>query len=713
MGAEVALRRSLESPQGQLSEMQPLPTIDTLREPVSATYHGQDVTEDYRWLEERSDRTREWTAAQDARARAYLDSLPGRESIRARCEAILKAEATMYSEPTRGGGTYFALKTQPPLQQPLLVALSSLEDRASQQVLLDPNRLDESGATTIDWYVPSPDGALVAVSLSSHGTEDGTVHVYDTSTGEVTDVAIPRVNSGTAAGSLAWRHDAQGFWYTRHPAPGTVPDGELGFNQEVWFHRLGERPDEDRRELAGVFADNRITESFLASSADGRWVIDRAQRGDGGEWQTFLRSQDDDSEWRLVADVADGCIRAAFGAGALFLLSVKEAPHGRVLRLDVAAGGTADEAIVVVPEGEVTIEDIAATDTTLWVVDIDGGLSGMRAFDHDGLPLPDITLPEVCSVNPMVQLGADEVIWAVETFVSPRQWWVRADADQQSRRTALDTATPVDFAGIEVERVFATSKDGTRVPIDLLARAGVRTDGAAPTILYGYGGYAWSMRPSFEPWRLPWLEQGGIFAVASIRGGGEYGQEWHHGGRLAHKQNCFDDFVACAEHLVATGVTGHESLGLMGMSNGGLLVGAVLTQRPEIAAAVVCAVPVLDALRSELTPNGAFNVTEYGSVQDPEMFRVLRAYSPYHNVDDGVPYPAVLFTAGEFDPRVDAYHAKKMTARLQAATSSDQPVLLRMESGGHGIGQSLDQMVGLVTDYFSFFFDRLSVRMQQ
>ncbi len=713
MGAEVALRRSLESPQGQLSEMQPLPTIDTLREPVSATYHGQDVTEDYRWLEERSDRTREWTAAQDARARAYLDSLPVRESIRARCEAILKAEATMYSEPTRGGGTYFALKTQPPLQQPLLVALSSLEDRASQQVLLDPNRLDESGATTIDWYVPSPDGALVAVSLSSHGTEDGTVHVYDTSTGEVTDVAIPRVNSGTAAGSLAWRHDAQGFWYTRHPAPGTVPDGELGFNQEVWFHRLGERPDEDRRELAGVFADNRITESFLASSADGRWVIDRAQRGDGGEWQTFLRSQDDDSEWRLVADVADGCIRAAFGAGALFLLSVKEAPHGRVLRLDVAAGGTADEAIVVVPEGEVTIEDIAATDTTLWVVDIDGGLSGMRAFDRDGLPLPDITLPEVCSVNPMVQLGADEVIWAVETFVSPRQWWVRADADQQSRRTALDTATPVDFAGIEVERVFATSKDGTRVPIDLLARAGVRTDGAAPTILYGYGGYAWSMRPSFEPWRLPWLEQGGIFAVASIRGGGEYGQEWHHGGRLAHKQNCFDDFVACAEHLVATGVTGHESLGLMGMSNGGLLVGAVLTQRPEIAAAVVCAVPVLDALRSELTPNGAFNVTEYGSVQDPEMFRVLRAYSPYHNVDDGVPYPAVLFTAGEFDPRVDAYHAKKMTARLQAATSSDQPVLLRMESGGHGIGQSLDQMVGLVTDYFSFFFDRLSVRMQQ
>jgi prolyl oligopeptidase len=693
--------------------MQPLPTIDTPREPVTTTYHGQEVTEDYRWLEEDSQRTKEWTAAQNARARAYLDSLPLRESIRERCEAILKAKSTMYAKPTRGGATYFALRTQPPRQQPLLVALSSLDDRAGERALVDPNALDESGATTIDWYVASPDGALVAVSLSSHGTEDGTLHVYDTDTGELADVAIPRVNSGTAGGSLAWRHDAEGFWYTRHPAPGAVPDEDLGFYQEVWFHRLGDDPAEDSRELAGIFADNRITENFLASSADGRWVMTRAQNGDGGEWQIFLCSQDDDSDWRLVADSAHGCIRAAFGGGGLFLLSVKDAPHGKVLRLDPAGGGTAADAVIVVPEGQVTIENIAATDTLLWIVEIAGGPSGIRSFDHEGHLQPEITLPELCSVNPLVQLGADEVIWAVETFVSPRQWWVRADADQRARRTALDTVTPVDFTGIEVERVIATSKDGTRVPINLIARAGVPRDGSAPTVLYGYGGYAISMRPFFQPSRLPWLEQGGVFAVANIRGGGEYGQEWHHAGRLGTKQNCFDDFIACADHLVATRVTDRERLGLMGGSNGGLLVGAVLTQRPDIAAAVVCAVPVLDALRSELTPNGAFNVTEFGSVLDPEMFEVLRAYSPYHNIHDGVPYPAVLFTAGEFDPRVNAYHAKKMTARLQATTSSDQPVLLRMEPGGHGAGASLDQMVGLVTDYFTFFSDRLSARYEQ
>jgi prolyl oligopeptidase len=228
-------------------------------------------------------------------------------------------------------------------------------------------------------------------------------------------------------------------------------------------------------------------------------------------------------------------------------------------------------------------------------------------------------------------------------------------------------------------------------------------------VLYGYGGFAISLKPSFDPSRLLWLEQGGVYAVANIRGGGEYGREWHSAGRLATKQNCFADFAACAAHLVENGVTSRERLGIMGGSNGGLLMGAVLTQQPAAAAAVVCAVPVLDMLRSELTPNGAFVVTEFGSVHDPEMFKVLSAYSPYHNVADGTAYPPVLFTAGEFDPRVAAHHAKKMTARLQAATASDQPILLRMESGGHGVGQSLDQLVGQVTDYYTFFFDRLQV----
>jgi prolyl oligopeptidase len=683
-----------------------LPAIDAPREPVTDTYHGVVVADDYQWLEDRdSTATRAWTGAQDARTRAYLEGLPLRGAIRHRFEEILKVESTSYDELSLGGSTYFALKTQPPLQQPFLVALDGLGDTAGERVLVDPNALDASGAITIDWFSPSPDGSRVAVSLSQHGTEDGTVYVYDVATAETVDGPLPHVNSGTAGGSLAWRADSGAFWCTWHAAPGTVPDADLGFYQEVWFHALG--TDGGRRELAGRFAEDRIAENVLHASPDGRWVMDLVQKGDGGEWQLFVRRQEGDGSWRMIADLGDECVRAVFGGGWLFVLSLRGAPRGQVLRLELDDEATVADATVVVPPGDLAIEEIAATGARLWVVDVDGGPSRIRAFDHDGNALPEVPLPAVSSVGRPLALGCGAVAWAVETFVSPRSWWVHADEDAEPRRTALDTVTPIDFAGIEVERVFAASKDGTRIPINLIYRAGTPKDGSAPAVLYAYGGFAISLKPSFEPSRLLWLEQGGVYAIANIRGGGEYGREWHHAGRLAAKQNCFDDFAACADHLVQTRVTSRKRLAIMGASNGGLLMGAVLTQRPDIAAAVVSAVPVLDMLRSELTPNGAFVVEELGSVRDPELFPALYAYSPYHNVVDGRAYPPVLFTAGEFDPRVDAYHARKMVARLQAATSSEQPILLRMESGGHGVGQSLDQAVALVTDYYTFLFDRM------
>ena len=557
-----------------------LPTIDTPREPVTDSYHGVAVIDEYQWLEdERSEATREWTAAQDARTRTFLEALPYRDAIRRRFEEILKVESTSYAGLSLGGSTYFALKTQPPLQQPVLVALDGLDDTAGERVLVDPNALDASGVTTIDWYSPSPDGSRVAVSLSEHGTEDGTVYVYDVATGETVEGPLPHVNSGTAGGSLAWRADSGGFWCTWHAAPGSVPDADLGFYQEVWFHALG--TDESHRELAGVFADDRIAENFLSASPDGRWVMNLVQKGDGGEWQVFVRRQEAGAGWRMVADLADECIRAVFGGRSLFLLSMRGAPRGQVLRLELGDTATVADATVVVPHADLPIEEIVATDGRLWVVGIDGGPSAIRAFDHGGNALPEVALPAICSIDRPLTLGADAVAWAVETFVSPRSWWVHADDDAGPRRTGLDTVTPIDFAGIEVERVFATSKDGTRVPINLLYRAGTPKDGSAPAVLYGYGGFAISLKPSFEPSRLLWLEQGGVYAVANIRGGGEYGREWHHAGRLATKQNCFDDFAACADHLVETGVTSRERLAIIGGSNGGLLMGAVAHAAPR------------------------------------------------------------------------------------------------------------------------------------
>jgi prolyl oligopeptidase len=284
---------------------------------------------------------------------------------------------------------------------------------------------------------------------------------------------------------------------------------------------------------------------------------------------------------------------------------------------------------------------------------------------------------------------------------------VAADGEAP-RPTALRTTTPVDLSGYKVTREFATSKDGTRIPLNVISGPGTPRDGTASALLTAYGGYGISMVPRFDPEVLLWLEQGGVYVVANIRGGSEFGEEWHQAGRLTTKQNCFDDFIACADHLCTSRITSREQLAITGRSNGGLLMGAVLTQRPDIARAVIAGVPVMDAVRSETSSNGQFNTAEFGTVEDPELFTVLLAYSPYHNVVDGTPYPAVLLTAGENDVRVEAWHAKKMTARLQQATSSDQPVLLRLEPKGHFAG-SLDQSVDEITDLHAFLFDQLGL----
>jgi prolyl oligopeptidase len=682
--------------------MTKFPTVETPRVSVTATFHGVDVAEEYRWLEDASaEDTVSWTTAQQHLAGTYFDAVPWRDTLRARVDELLRAERTTYRRLVSGGGsTFFALKEQTPRQQPFLVALGDLDDIATERVVVDPDAIDPSGETTIDWFVPSPDGRRVAVSLSEHGTEDGLLHVFDVESGRLVDEPIAHVN--LMGGSLAWRHDGSGFWYTRCADP-------AGFRQQVWSREIGRAS--DRVDLASGFADERIAEHFLSAGPDGRWVMDRVQKGDGGDWQVFLRGQDPGGEWWRVADISDKCRYAVLGTDALYLLSRREAPHGKVLRLPVTAGATVSDADEIVPAGDLVIEDLAVTRGTVWVVDMDGGPQQVRAFDVEGGPLPPVEIPPVSAVSSyfarLCLVGEDRVAWSCESFTEPAAWWVAADGEAP-RPTALGTTSPVDLSGYEVTREFASSRDGTRVPLNIIAAPGTPRDGTSPTLLVAYGGYGISMVPSFDPESLLWLEQGGILVIANIRGGGEYGEEWHHSGRLTTKQNCFDDFIACADHLHNTGITRRDRLAIMGASNGGLLMGAVLTQRPDIADAVVAAVPVMDSLRAETTTNGRFNTTEFGTVEDPEAFAALLAYSPYHNVVDRTSYPAVLLTAGENDTRVDAWHAKKMTARLQAATSSGRAVILRLESTGHFAG-SLDQSIDKTTDLYAFLFDQLGL----
>jgi prolyl oligopeptidase len=684
--------------------------VDTPKVSVSSTYHGVTVTEDYRWLENaRSDQTDSWTKAQDRRTHSYLENLPFRDAVRRRVGEVLTAESARYDALQHAGSGYFALKRQPPKQQPFLVVLSDPDDLSDERVLVDPGEIDDSGLTAIGWHQPSPDGSLVAVSLSTQVKQDGTVHVYQATSGELTGAPVAL---GTAFGSLTWAGDSSGFWYTRYQSPGERPDGDVGFYQEVWYHPLGGSLEADRRELAGVFADDRIAENFLDASPDRHWVMDRVQKGDSGDWQVFVRAQAG-GDWWLAADVSDKVTYAAFGPGALYLLSRLDAPHGKVLRLPLRAGATVAHAAEVVPEAGVTIEagalvsPLAVTDRWLWLLDMDAGWSSLRRFDLHGTPAGPVEIPPGSAVDGLVRLDGNEVAYATESFTEPRAWW-RASGHSAPRRTALRTKTLLDFSRFEVSREFAASKDGTQVPVTLIVPGGTPRDGTAPALLTGYGGYGISLKPRFDPGWVPWLEQGGVVAVAHTRGGGEYGEHWHHAGRLAAKQNVFDDFACCARFLAESHLTTSERLAILGGSNGGLLMGAMLTQHPGLSRAVVAMVPVLDMLRVELDPNGTFNVGEYGTVSDPELFQALRAYSPYHNVKDGTAYPAILLTAGESDPFAKAYHAKKMAARLQAATSSSQPVLLRVRPGGHGPG-SLDERVSELADIYAFLFDRLSI----
>jgi prolyl oligopeptidase len=676
-------------------------TVEARRVPVVSTYHGVEVSEDYRWLEDASSpETIAWTQAQAELTRAYFASLPWRSDLRGRVEELLEADRSSYSGLEAGGDTYFALKEQTPRQRPFLVTLTDLDDTSTERVLVDPEAIDPTGETAIDWFVPGPGGRQVAVSMSEHGTEDGTLFVYDVASGEVVGEPIPHVH--LMGGSMAWRPDGSGFWFTRCADP-------AGFRQQVWYRHLGgER--EDSLDTPTGLADEQIAEHLLSASPDGHWLMDRVQKGDGGEGQIYLRPQAGGAWW-LLADIPDNCPQAVLGADVVYLLSRLDAPHGRILRLPVTEGATVKDAVELVPASNLVIEDVAVTAGAIWVADMDGGPQQLRAFDLDGSPLPAPEVPPVSSVSSywarLATLGRDRVAWQCESFTEPAVWWVAADGEP-ARRTALTTTTPVDLSGFVVTREFATSWDGTRVPLNIIAKRGTPRDGTAPALLTAYGGYNISLVPSFSTERVLWLERGGVYVVANIRGGGEYGQEWHQAGRLGTKQNCFDDFIATADHLVESGITTRDRLAILGGSNGGLLMGAVITQRPDIARACIAAVPVMDSLRSETTMNGRYNVTEFGSVEDPEIFKALADYSPYHNVRDGTPYPAVLLTAGEHDTRVDAWHAKKMTARLQAATTSGLPVLLRMEAGGHLSG-SLDQTIDETTDLYAFLFDQIGV----
>jgi prolyl oligopeptidase len=679
---------------------------DTPRERVIETYHGVAVPDDYRWLENaKNPAVQEWVARENALTHRVLDDLPMRESLKARFRQLYEHAPTRYRD-FRDRGLFFALKTQPPKNQPMLVVMKSPGDVKSERVLLDPNALDAKGTTAIDFYVPSLDGRYVAVATSKGGSEDGPAWVIDTATGKRLPDVVPRVQYPTGGGSVEWDGDGKGFCYTRYPQGSERSPEDANFYQQVYHHRLGTKAAEDTYVIGKEFP--RIAETELHASRDGHYLLASVANGDGGDFAFYLRKPD--GSWTRVADFGDRIRRMGFGLdGRLYALSLKDAPRGRILAL-VPDDASLTNAKEIVPQGDETIDGFSATRDRLYVEYMAGGPTELRVFALDGKPAGAVPTEPVSYVAIAARLDSGDLLLETESYVSPPAVQRYSAREGKLAKTALGGKWRVSFADAQVVREMATSKDGTQVPVNILMKKGTKRDGRNPTLLYGYGGYGISMRPYFSLANRVWLDHGGLYAVANIRGGGEFGEAWHLAGNLTKKQNVFDDMIAAAEYLVKAGYTRPSRLAAMGGSNGGLLMGAILTQRPDLFRAIVSQVGIYDMLRVESTPNGAFNVTEFGSVKDPAQFEALLAYSPYHNVKDGTPYPAVLLTAGANDGRVDPYNSRKFAARLQAATSSGRPVLLRTSaSTGHGIGTGLETRIDELADEYAFLMNQLGM----
>ena len=680
---------------------------DTPKKPVATEYNGLTVEDPYQWLENDDDsQVKAWSSAQNQRTRKYLDSLPDRAAIEKQLSDWYAKTSPSYFSLVSRPGILFAMKFQPPKQQPMLVTLASADDLKSEKIVLDPNVLDTKGATTIDWFVPSLDAKCVAVSLSTGGSEDGTLHFYETATGKALPDAIAHVQYPTAGGSAAWNADGTGVYYTRFPRKGERPDADLNFYQQIYFHKLGTPDTDDTYSIGKDFP--RIAEITLQSSRDGKYILATVANGDGGDFEHFLLGSE--GIWKQITQFSDQIKLARLGRDdAIYLLSRAEAQRGKILRLPLEVPELRNAAEIV-SAGEAVIEQIVPSNDALYTGDLLGGPSQIRRFDLNGKNATVIPIPQISSVQEMLALENGSLLFRDVSYTAPAAWFQCSAGKTEPAKTALRSTSPVSLADIEVRRELATSKDGTKIPLNILFRKGTKRDGQNPTLLYGYGGYGISMSPNFDFTRRLWFNLGGVYVVANIRGGGEFGEEWHKAGNLTKKQNVFDDFAAAAEYLIKEKYTRSEKLAIQGGSNGGLLMGALITQRPDLFRAVVSSVGIYDMLRVELAPNGAFNVTEFGTVQNPEQFKALYAYSPYHHVVDGTKYPAVLMMTGANDGRVAPYHSRKMTARLIAANKSENPILLRTSSSaGHGIGTALSERIKQVADIYAFLFAQLGM----
>ncbi len=675
------------------------------QKPVQAVLHGHTIVDPYRWLEDASSpETQKWAASELAYTRSLLDPLPERNAIHQRLTELLSIG--VISAPQIGGKFYLYTKREGSQNQPVLFVREGLQGK--DRALVDVNALAPDGTVALDWWQVSEDGKYVAYGTSPSGSEISTLRVIETETGNLLPDAIER----TRAASVAWKLDDSGFYYTRYPEKGTVPEGQENYNRHVFYHALGS----DAAKDALIFGQGRDPQDWpdVDVSNDGRWLLITVEVG----WtksELYLQDLQANTPAVRITEGKEFLYSGEIVDGKVFITTNENAPRYHAFVADVTSPGRANWKEII-PESDTVLQGVSVVNGLLLAQYEKNATSQLKLFDRQGRPLGEIQLPAIGTVFGLgAKWNRKETFFAFHSFTIPDCIY---QIDLQDHKTSLWSkvdAFGIDPARYEVQQVWFNSKDGTRVPMFVFYKKGLQLDGKNPTLLTGYGGFNLSLTPSFVGDRYLWLEHGGVFAVANLRGGAEFGEEWHRAGMLDKKQNVFDDFIAAAEYLIARKYTDQDHLAIRGGSNGGLLMGAALTQQPDLFRAVVCQVPLLDMLRYQNFQIAKLWVPEYGSSDDPKQFEWLYAYSPYHHVKAGEKYPAILFMTADSDTRVDPMHAKKMAALMQAESanghSRERPILLRIDTkAGHGAGKPITKQVEDLTDIYSFLFWQLQVK---
>ena len=683
--------------------------------PVVDIYHGTKVVDNYRWLENgASPETEKWVGDEMAYTRAILDPLPGRDAIHKRLTDLLSIGNI--TPPVLAGKHYFYTKREGMQNQPVLYVRDEIN--GPDRVLVDANQLAADGTIALDWFQPSENGKYVAYGTSPSGSEMSTLHVIETKTGTILPDTIER----TRAASVAWLHDNSGFYYTRYPKKGDVPAGQEMYNRHVFFHLLGSPLVTDNP----IFGEGRDPEDWpsVSLSNDGRWLLINVSQG----WtksELFLKDLKSDKGPIRLTTGKNFLYGADVCEGKVYITTNEDAPRYRVFVTD-AGNFERDAWKEIIPQTDAVLQGAAVYGGKLFAQYEQNATSQLKLFDLDGKKISDVSLPAIGTVfGTGGKWNRDEMFYGFQSFTLPPSIYrisvnaVNAPASSDlpggtTLWTKVD-APSIDPSAYEVTQEWYQSKDGTRVPMFIVHKKGIQKNGKNPTLLTAYGGFNVSLTPTFSRTAYLWMEHGGIFAMANLRGGAEFGEDWHRAGMLDKKQNVFDDMIAAAEHLVSEKYTDKNHLAIQGGSNGGLLMGAMITQRPDLFRAVVCQVPLLDMLRYQNFQIAKLWIPEYGSSENPDQFKWLYAYSPYQHVKAGAEYPSILFMTADTDTRVDPMHAKKMAALMQSEARNGQsktrPILLRIEhKAGHGAGKPVTKQIEEYTDVYSFLFWQLGVK---